>query len=289
MEFIHEIRIHLDILKGENKDCIFYFVGDININLFNVCDNNVIMYCELLAECGLVNLIDGVTRPGKGGGSLIDHIATDTNVLNNTAGITPLHASDHNAVFTILDLEMEGILQNNLEGGEENKNCTYLKTIGFDQLNESLKNEQWAGVFESDKIQPAYASFMETIQNQVRIIISSRKPIKKTYKKKTRWITDESIGLINKRDRLYKKITKEPFNTALKAEYSRLNKLVKSSVSADRKYFYRSKIFNTDNQSYKMWQTVKDITGNNQLKSKIKKITLDSGETADSISILLMF
>jgi hypothetical protein len=59
MEFIHEIRINLNILKGENKDCIFYFVGDININLFNVWDNNVIMYCELLAECGLVNLLMG--------------------------------------------------------------------------------------------------------------------------------------------------------------------------------------------------------------------------------------
>ena len=73
-----------------------WLLGDMNINLFQPDDCKTKYYKKAIGNLGLHDVIDNITRPypNKVGGTCIDLIATDCNIVMHQ-GTLPLFISDH--------------------------------------------------------------------------------------------------------------------------------------------------------------------------------------------------
>ena len=81
----------------------YYYVGDLNANLLNICRNNEIRrYVNMLLSCNCKCLINVATRITENSKSLLDHLYTNDKKSAITAGVLILDLSDHYGIYAII-------------------------------------------------------------------------------------------------------------------------------------------------------------------------------------------
>ena len=99
-EFIDQMYNALDKFSSKNHSIVI--LGDINIDVSNVNDDDVQQYNNMLSSIGCVNLINVNTRFAENSRSTLDHIITNVDHDRIKSGVLDYPITDHLPIFSIV-------------------------------------------------------------------------------------------------------------------------------------------------------------------------------------------
>jgi len=217
----------------------------------------------------------------------IDHIfLKHANVFDNIMGYVCLNSiTDHYS--TMLSFNKIGLvkLKNNIY---DEKNIDY---VLFDKLKNTLNQEDWVNVLNSTNVDTAIELFFSKIKSSIETCkVTKRMCVPKSKTNIKNWITSGIVISIRRRDKLFNKLKKQPFNSGLKNKYRKYRNLLTKIINcAKDMYFSKHNIINSKGDPKKVWDLINEAMynkTNNNNKINISSI-LDSKNKilTDSIDI----
>ncbi len=250
-DFLKDFDLMLGTLNNDQKTVI---VGDFNIDILK--NNNITEeYTQIIKENLFQQQIDQITRYTNLEmklGTCIDHLITHLTNVNYEIDINSL--SDHCHITLEIIFEKKIYTSKNIRTIKSNEeiniiNQNYLSC----KLNDNQTFEEYTKLLK--KIH--YESFNETT------LIEYEKP----------WLTEEIIKNTRYKNKLYKKIKKQPFNTFLRGKYKKINNNLKKLINNTKKS-YLEKLTRDNNNSKKLWININTLIGrkknNNAIINAIK-------------------
>ena len=249
----------LDHLSQKSVHQYHVLGGDFNIDILKH-NNHSSEYLNILSEYGFVSLINKPTRVCGLTETCIDHLFFKGLKIRGCAGIVyQSDVTDHFMTFGVLPLPVVNSVESEdrqAEGSSVNGGSNIKSVVNFELLTILLSNERWEGVVCENDVDRAVEVFFEIFEEHIRSC-SFPVRVKKGTKKLKLWITMGIITSIKNRDKIHKRLKKEPFNLDLSNYYRRyrniLNRLIRKA-----KYLYFSKILLEANGDAKvLWEVVR--------------------------------
>lgn len=250
-----------DLLKNNKKNKIDIFLGDININIQNVGDNNVNNYLNVLSELGYISYINKTTRATENSSTIIDHIFVNRNTKNYdfSVNIKPMifetNLSDH--YTTCLSVEFDQIKTNK----PRLENTSYSK-INYTKVKHFLEGENWEEVINSNNIQESYNIFINKIKSFINQSSTTINIKNNKIKKIKPWITIGLINSIRQRDSMKKQLIKN-YTIEKKTEYTRYRNSLTNLLRKTRNDYYSKELTDAKGNYKKIWQTINSATASN--------------------------
>lgn len=262
--------------KFEKEKKRKYILGDFNVDLLKIDNNeNSASYFDTLTSHLFIPHIIHPTRITSTTKTIIDNIfSNSTNYQEGISGNLTTRLSDHLAQFLIIPDECNH--------KSTNKPCYVYDFKNFkseDFLNE-LKHLTIPD-FKSNKFKDpnhAYAILQAKIQPVVNKHLKKRKMTQKEIKNDYKpWISENTIKLIRKRDKIHKQYIKNKIKIANPTEesnkklndtytkYKRIRNQITSITRNEKKEYYQRFFTENSDNLRKTWRGVKSIIN---LKSK---------------------
>lgn len=248
-------------------------VGDINIDLLNLTEQNTHDYLDVLSRYGFNSCINKPTREK----TCLDHIFIKRNDTANQPypAVIQSKITDHNPVFL-------QIAYQNFEKKTEkscavfgNKNKT-INIINYKKLNEKLQVVDWQHIV-SDDIETSLKSLIDVIQKEIKVC-SVTKIIKNKFTKRKPWVTRGIIRSIYIRDRLYRQSCLYPNNQLIKETYLRYKTMISSLIQKTKNQYYKQKIETCKNNPQKFWSLANESLNKSRCKDNFTSLTVDGTE-----------
>lgn len=206
--------------------------GDLNCDIIQTnLNSQEERYLDILSDLGFIACIDKVTRPASK--TCIDHFFI-TLPLSFTASSAVLETeiTDHFTTY----LELQSTRSKNMEIN----NCTS-KTINWQSIGVELNSFNWNNILNSVDVDEASEMFNKVIgQILDKYTIIENKSAKASKLKP--WITNGLLKSIRYRDKLSKQLRHHPFNTQLRARFTRYRNILISLIKKAKYRFYKTKI-----------------------------------------------
>lgn len=283
-KFIQELKKIIKTDNKENKNTIL--IGDINIDILkqedeskDKHDQNVIdKYENQMAGLGFKKLIDSPTREEviklkdhRVQRSCIDHIFIKKGKDWKAKGATiNKKIADHYLTLCWV-WNTDKIEKYKID--EENKT-----RITYKQKNivNDLKNQNWDELNTIDCPNKLYEEINRTIEyiykkNIKSEIITTKKD--KNIQKRKDWITEETIKLINKKNKLWKQIQNKNDNISqeIVIQYRELKNLITKKIKDCKQNYYTLKLGSAQKSNKTLWEIVNEINGKNLENRNIDK------------------
>lgn len=195
-------------LSGNLDKQVEVLVGDINIDLKSIEDNNVNTYQFILNSYGFVSTINGPTRVTSSGGSHIDHIFLRKNMIDSLGYSTYIINSDLTDHFPIM-LNFFGKMENNSVGNSSNVSTRTISRVNLETFEEFLKKQDWSSVTTVNNVEKATENFSNIINELTTRSREDKIVTFRLFKKIKPWITHGIVTSIKHRDKMKKKTSKE--------------------------------------------------------------------------------
>ena len=185
-----------------------FICGDFNIDLMKYeTHNGTKRFLDCMYGLGLHPLIDRPSRITTHSCTLIDNIFT--NQINHSirSGLLINDITDHLPIFALCNYEIEN------KKDDPVKYVRNLKNENVSLLIESLSQELWNNVLQSDDVNVAYINFIETFSK----LYNLHCPVKKSHAKgisKKPWITNGLKNACRKKNDLYRSFLRERTQTS---------------------------------------------------------------------------
>lgn len=278
LKYIKELK---NMLKNQEiKLKTMICLGDINIDILeddnleiDKSEQNVVdKYENLLAEQGFEKLINSPTRveivKKKNKNeyviqkSCLDHIHIKTKKWI-TKGITiEEKLSDH--YFTACWLWKENNLkernkQDNMHTDKLKDNIKYNDNNIIDEMNKI----KWNKLIKCSNVNDMFNEINKTIHVIYdKNIMKEKTTAHNIEKGRKKWITKETIELINKKNRMWKEIkAQENINEKMQEKYNMLKKSVNQQVAQDKQVYYKNQIEKGEKDNKTMWRVINELTG----------------------------
>lgn len=246
-------------LSLEQKNVII--MGDININLLDPSNTLFNEYVNCLNGFGYENLVTLPTRcPANKQGTLIDHVLSNL-LTNPDCGVVEASVTDHYPIFVRLNYTPCAIVTGLTR-----------KKLNSTKFFELISATDWNPVIACDNPETAYDTFSKIISNALADsteIMNCKKPFSAP---RNPWLSSSLLDCLKKKDNLYRKTKKQPFNTALHDRYkkysNRLGKLLKHAKTQ----YYENKIKCAGNDVKKQWEILNSFLGRSNQHSEITMI-----------------
>lgn len=258
----------LETVLHKLKHCSnLFLIGDTNINILENGHPQRDDYLNAISYYGLVSYINQPTRVTEETLSCIDHVIGRTKQSINTI-IYESTVTDHYS--TILEVENDNTRKDN------SVNISIMKNkIDWDTIIFNIKNEKWENLYSITDNDMAWNYFTNFIQNQINLHTNQKEvPNKKNTITKP-WITPGLLKCIRKRDNIHKQIRNDPNNYLLTIFYKKYRNICTKLIKHAKNKYYSRKIIECNNDSRKIWQTLKEITHAKQFRSQIDELTID--------------
>lgn len=248
--------------------CPKIIVGDFNIDWLQ---NNTYKQKlrNIMCDVGLQQLVDSITRPNDGGGSVIDLIFSDIIDLKCKVHQTP-KITDHYIIS--VKFSKETLCQD----------AKVLRTrgkINFSILNNKLSLVNWN--YACWDINEKYENFYSTIKNTLDEVAPKKEVVIKGRFQE--WWNEKIQKAIKQRDDSYK-IYKQNKTQANRETYKYHRNLAVKIMRHEKKIYFENKIDNCKNDSKKMWETLKPLLSNKK-GNVLKKIKIDDEEVTEQTEI----
>jgi Reverse transcriptase (RNA-dependent DNA polymerase) len=243
-------------------------IGDLNINLNDIEDQNVQNYKTLINSNGLffINSPRFPTRISNTVQTYIDHIATS--MIEKKFELSYLHTSlsDHKMLLLTFKIKNSQNLQNIIKS-----RINYRKIVENNLLTEPC---------QSSNLDSFVQSISKIISENTQKIIQ---PKKTTCRKE--YVTDDILILIRKREKFYKLMKKHPNNLFLNLRFKTLRNLVKYKIRDSKKQFYETKFKESLYDSKKTWKTVNELIKGTPAKSETYTIEINGSKSDNETQI----
>lgn len=272
--FITELENYYDNLSL-NKSGIF--LGDLNIDILQN-SATVNSYLNCLQGAGLVQCIDRPTRPSDGGGSCLDHIFV------RVSGRYSLHAAVIQTGIT--DHHSTGLVIATTHTDSIDTASTAPRTyIDYTLLSHNLAQLDWTPVFSSMDVDSCAMNFCTLVGNCLLISKKQATHNSTRTRKLKPWITLDLINQIRTRDKISKRVKKQPFNVELQNYYRNYRQNLGNSIRRTKREYYRAKIGQSQNSPKKFWNVLNELAGrlSNRDSFPINKFLVDTSNITDEI------
>ena len=208
-----------------------FICGDFNIDLMKYeTHNGTKRFLDCMYGLGLHPLIDRPSRITTHSCTLIDNIFT--NQINHSirSGLLINDITDHLPIFALCNYEIEN------KKDDPVKYVRNLKNENVSLLIESLSQELWNNVLQSDDVNVAYINFIETFSK----LYNLHCPVKKSHAKgisKKPWITNGLKNACRKKNDLYRSFLRERTQTSEYRYKTYKNKLTSILRLAEKAYY----------------------------------------------------
>lgn len=274
--FNEYINIILNLISSENKHG--YIMGDFNIDLLK---NGTSDFINTVFSNNFFPTISKPTRVSGTVASLIDNIFTN-NITDITPGILLTNISDHFPVFIQTSVE-----QSKSDSGYYARNYSDKNTTYFNNL---IHNTDWNFICSIEDVNVAYYNFITVFQNIYDecfpyIYISNSKRRKKRHP----WITTGILQSIKRKNKLYRKMLKNP-NMDNSDKFRTYRNKLTHIIRISKTRYYSDKFNSCSGNSKRTWAIINDVLHNRKSKSSIPDtMKVGNGKTNDPKQITNAF
>ena len=253
--FVTELGNVLEKIDNENKIC--YFLGDFNLNLFEIhSDQHVNSFIELFFSYSFVPLITKATRITPSSATLIDNVFV--NDINRVfrSGILMSDISDHLPIFLICKSNQR--INSNVQQTYYKRDMSH---SNIDKFRNTLAAHCWESVLRKDSCDSAYEVFL----SEFNLMYNSCIPLKEMRSKKKKplkpWITPAILKSCKKKIKLYKKYLKYP-SEYRKTMYRKYRNILNTVIRKSKEDYY-TKQFEESNTCKQTWNIINNILNKN--------------------------
>lgn len=272
-DFCSSLSSIFNKLSLEKKNVVI--LGDININLLDVSSSAYSDYTACFLGFGYESLISVPTRCVLGASSsLIDHILSNF-IPSNDCGVLEASLTDHYPVFCRFECAIPKQLS------------SFQKNI-FDKTNFVKRVEaiEWSFLELLSDPEAAFNSFSSAIKKCLDDSTSFVKCRKNFPAPHNPWLTAGLMKSLRKKDNLYKKLKKRPFNTALRLRYKKYCNILNKVLEEAKRNYYTNRIHNAGNNSKDQWKTINSFLNRSLSEPAIIELQSTEGvlRNADDIA-----
>ena len=244
--FVENLENAFEKFEMEKRNCIL--IGDFNIDLLTNSG-----YLNMVKSSGFSSLLQLPTRSTATTSTCIDHVYTNITNLNHVeSGTISTSTSDHDAIYCVFfsseklskkDISLPSLMYN-------------FKNLDEQLFMREAANLNFENVYLCDNPDVAYQTFVDKFMTICKKFIVSKAKGDKYFKKP--WITQGILKSIAQRDRLHKKLKRQPFNRALKFRYEFYKKLILNLCRKAEKQYFCEQFDANKNDSRRTWQTINE-------------------------------
>lgn len=257
--FINELEEYIENILGRNA----VLFGDVNIDLFDINNNYVCNYENLLAANGFIKCIYGSTREeirlGKLTSSCIDHIFVRLVSLDLNSAIFKTKLSDHYMVMTKINFNET----TNTVVDDSSANSYKIK-INESLLQKELKACDWNTLDKIDNCIELYDAIAKKFNDCYKYASYHQLKNRSKTKHVKSWITCDIIAKVKNRDKLFKK-WKQCKNICIKMlyreDYVKSRNEVKKLFERAKIVFFKDSIERARGCIKSTWQTINSFIG----------------------------
>ena len=259
----------------EGKQDSVTVVGDFNVNCLDTTASNYRRLFQLLARFGLKNHVDSPTRITSTSSTLIDLFLSNT-VNETSCSVLMTDLSDHCSI--IGQLKVSGLP---VRAKSKQKSSRRLHAVDWTSFGRDLqqKLDQWQSTAETDidTLTTTWCTAIRSVLDQHAQLVK----VRKRPRLPSPWTTEELIGLVRKRNTLFRKLTRNRSDVNLQQEH-------RAACSAARRLDRRLKntyfieCCNTKDQR-KLWAVINTVTGRTGERKEPRVSTADLSDTFASI------
>nr|WDQ26714.1 Dicer 2 [Sogatella furcifera]WOZ50366.1 endoribonuclease Dcr 2-like protein [Sogatella furcifera] len=231
--FLNSLEQYFDSIS---RDIKIIWTGDLNFDLLNNSIDTDI-YLNILLGAGLIQCIDRPTRVTNNTATCLDNFFLKYDDINDVQS-----ADTPNSAHTYIDHTL---------------------------LRQSLSRANWDAIVDNQDVDCCSADFC---QEFAIVIDTSRRPSRRpsTRMKKIKpWITSDLILLIRERDKLSKKLKKQPLNLDLKMRYHNCRNNVTNTFRIIERLYFREKLNQSQNNPKMFWKTINELAGRSNAKQNV--------------------
>ena len=234
-----------------------FIAGDININL-KKRNNTTSRLNELLLTYNCTQLVKTITRPGRGGGTLIDTTIISGNTNHFTCKPVATLISDHLGIET---LETCGRRLKK----DNSTNVYIFNKENIDKCRSKLSDMNWYAWAKSfDSLDDMVDSFTHKLN---RIIQECCKTIVRSKTKRNPWFTKELKHLRQRCTRLQHKLGLEHSREREDA-YKAAKKEYKQKLWDQKRNYYNNRFQSVKGNPKEAWKIINTVTGRNKINKE---------------------
>lgn len=252
------------------SNSLHFISGDINIDILSQ-DIDADTYLSMLSEHGFKSTINKYTRHHNVSQSCLDHIFVREKSAEIVKTYIPIiletSITDHYSVLLQTVFSETKNLDNNVIAK---------KYLDQNKLASQLQAESWVDLYDEDDLNVAVDIFVGRMQKYVK---NSTRQIQVRNVKKTPWITTGLIKAIQTKNKLYKAMKGNPteeIKNRFKNHRNKLNQLIKIT----KQEYYQNIIGASGNDSKRIWNCVKEVSGCKIGHADIKKVISENNQMA---------
>lgn len=258
---ISEFNLQLQSVLSDLKFNNIVLIGDLNINILNESCSDIQVYLNILSQFGFKSLINRPTRIK----TCIDHIFLKSNSLLSQSAIFKSDLTDHFSILCKLGISHVLLPSDSVYKTIVNytKFFEYLSNYKFTyQTGHSLEDQYNLFVFK-----------MNSLQNNFKSKVNCKK------KFRHEWMTSDIHSLVLRKEKLFKKTKKYPWDLIFKTAYFSTVNYLKKLIKKAKDEFYK-KQFLTFATNKSKWEFVNTVilkeTRENILPNADNNLTLAS-------------
>ena len=290
--FTDEYTNLLNILRTRSK--FVYLCGDYNIDILKICSNNHYnTFYENVMSCCFVPKITLPTRICGTASTLIDNIYTNVLDKSHTSGILIRPLSDHQMYFCVMN-------ENYVKPTTKQK---YIEVEVFNEENIESFRKEIADLEIHNKLDDSvdrdpnynYEIVSTLLQNAKSKHIPKRiKKFNKRRHKKERWMTDELLAQVIKKNDMYVDWKTTPIThpdyEQVKLKFKGYEKIVSKGIDKAKKDYFDRVFVAYKSDMKKTWQVISETLSRNKKSHEMPSVFNHEGhELADSVEIANAF
>lgn len=270
-EFCSALHETLDRISRERKNVVI--MGDININLLEDSNQGSVEYSNCFTGFGYEQLLTLPTRCITGGSNtLIDHILSN-HLSSNECGIIPLDITDHYAIFCRLSSALSRTKH------------SFRKAL-FDKVSfiDSMSSFDWSRIKSETNAELAFEAFSSVLKQCIREATTFVRCHKRYPAPHNPWLTDGLLKCMRKKDNMYKKTKRCPFNYKLQQRYSCYKNILNKLLRDAKKRYYEAK-FHEASGITEQWKLINSFLNRNSKETLINEISSINGTYKEPTAI----
>ena len=243
-----------------------YIFSDTNIDLMkygsNLNSNNLL---DLTMGLGYLQLISKVTRIQGESATLLDHIFSNDNLVNTSAGVIIDSYSDHFIIFSSLNFE-----KNKPEHSAGFSRC--MKPESINNFKAALNNLSWADVLDKNCPNAAYDSFWETFSTLFDIFFPLHQvKFNKNIHPLNPYMTPGLMVSRRRKLKLYRLSKSKPTPENIR-KFQIYRNIYNKTCRKSKQMYFEKKIYDSKGNSKKIWDTLGEAMNN----KKVNSATIDT-------------
>ena len=217
---------------------------------------------EMLTNNGATQLINTVTRPASK--TILDHIFITGNISRYTASTVASSVSDHMALT---------LMENKPQKCDMEEGIRVKYILSKENLMESQRILNETDWYRLNRESPKVNSFAECVSSKFFEAMEKCKTVTShTSKKAPAFWFDKDLQIMKRKCQKAMIRLRNKQGLKHEKEYSKLHKEYKQMIATKKREYYSNRFLSSDNDPKKIWNTIKEVTGQNRQKNKLTSV-----------------